>query len=142
MGGPADPHDLERFVAAQAPVFEAVVQELRNGRKTSHWMWFVFPQIEGLGSSPMAQRYAIRSLDEARAYLAHETLGPRLRQCVDILLGLPPRSAHAIFGSPDDLKLHSSLTLFAEAGPHEQRFVQALERFFEGRRDAATLERL
>jgi len=137
-----DPFDLQRFAAAQAPVFETVLRELRNGRKASHWMWFVFPQIAGLGSSPMALRYAIGSLDEARAYLAHPLLGPRLKACVDILLGLEGRSAHAIFGSPDDMKLRSCLTLFAAAAPDEALFRKALDRFFDGHPDRATLERL
>jgi len=139
---PVDPFDLRRFVEAQAPVFETVLRELRDGRKASHWMWFVFPQIAGLGTSPMAQRYAIASLDEARAYLAHPVLGLRLKTCVAILLDVPGRTAHEIFGSPDDMKLRSSLTLFAKAAPDETLFVRTLERFFDGRLDPATLERL
>lgn len=138
----ADPFNLRRFVEAQTPVFEAVLRELRNGRKTSHWMWFVFPQIAGLGFSAMAQRYALVSLEEARAYLAHPMLGPRLGECVTVLLDLESGSAHAIFGSPDDMKLHSCLTLFAAAAPDEPLFGQALECFFEGRPDPATLVRI
>lgn len=142
MAAPDDPFDLQRFMAAQAPVFEAVLRELRDGRKTSHWMWFVFPQIAGLGFSAMALRYALVSPDEARAYLDHPVLGPRLRQCVATLLDVPGRSAHEIFGSPDDMKLRSSLTLFAAAAPDEPLFAQALERFFDGVPDPATLGRL
>lgn len=135
----ADPFDLERFVAAQDAVIGRVFKELEQGRKTSHWMWFVFPQIAGLGSSAMAQRYAIASMEEARAYLAHPLLGARLRRCVHLLIDLKGRSAHAIFGSPDDRKLHSSLTLFAQAAPGDSLYAQALDRFFEGRQDPATL---
>lgn len=142
MAGRDDPHDLERFATAQAPVFKRVLEELRRGRKATHWMWFVFPQIAGLGSSPMSRRYAIASLEEARAYLAHPVLGARLHECVSILLDLDGLSAHAIFGSPDDMKLHSSLTLFAQAAPDETLFRKALERYFAGRPDQATLERL
>ncbi len=137
-----DLYDLERFVQAQEPVFAQVVSELRSGRKATHWMWFIFPQVAGLGFSAMAQRYAISSLDEAQAYLAHPVLGTRLRQCVSILLELKDRSAHEIFGSPDDMKLHSSLTLFDRAAPDETLFAQALDRYFGGRPDQATLERL
>src|SRR5580692_6153851 len=108
-----DAFDLERFVTAQAPVIDRVRAELRAGSKRSHWMWFVFPQIAGLGSSAMAQRYAIASLDEAGAYLAHPVLGPRLRDCTALALDVAGRTAHQIFGNPDDLKFHSSLTLFA-----------------------------
>ncbi|WP_315923532.1 DUF1810 domain-containing protein [Mesorhizobium sp. SP-1A] len=139
---PADPFDLERFVEAQDAVVDKVLAELRQGRKTSHWMWFVFPQIAGLGMSAMSQRYAISSLGEARAYLDHPVLGSRLRDCVGILLGVTGGSAHDIFGSPDDRKLHSSLTLFQQAAPDEPLFRQALERYFGGEPDRATLERL
>lgn len=142
MGGPADPFDLARFVRAQGPVFSQVRAELRQGRKASHWMWFVFPQIAGLGASAMSQRYAISSLAEARAYLAQPVLGPRLKECVAILLEGTGGSAHDIFGSPDDRKLHSSLTLFHQAAPDEPLFGRALERFFGGRPDPATLARL
>jgi len=132
--------DLERFVAAQAPVWPQVVRELREGRKRSHWMWFVFPQIEGLGRSETARRFALSSLHEARAYLAHPLLGPRLAEATDLALRIPDRSARDVFGSPDDLKLRSSLTLFDRAAPG-QRFEQALRRFFAGP-DTMTLERL
>ncbi|MCJ2014908.1 DUF1810 domain-containing protein [Methylobacterium sp. J-076] len=136
-----DPFGLARFVAAQADTAAQALAELRAGRKRSHWMWFVFPQIAGLGSSPMAQRYAIASLDEARAYLAHPLLGPRLRDCTTAALAAPG-SAHDVFGSPDDMKFRSSLTLFAEAAPDEPLFAKALERFYGGSKDPATLGRL
>lgn len=138
----SDPFDLQRFVTAQAPVYERVRTELQHGRKTSHWMWFVFPQIAGLGSSATSRRYAIASLGEARTYLAHPVLGSRLRECVQILLGHQVLSANDIFGSPDDLKLHSSLTLFCQAAQEEPLFGQALDRFFGGRFDPATFSRL
>lgn len=138
----SDAFDLERFVKAQGPVYERVLSELTAGRKTSHWMWFVFPQIAGLGMSAMSQRYAIRSLEEARAYLTHPVLGARLRACVRVLIGLPGRSAHAVFGSPDDIKLRSSLTLFAEAAPEEALFRDALAQYFGGEPDPETLSRL
>src|ERR1700681_2727136 len=114
-----DPHHLQRFVAAQdaAGSYEAATRELAAGRKRSHWMWFVFPQIAGLGSSHRAQRYAISSRAEAAAYLAHQGLGPRLRECTRLVTRVPDRSIHDIFGSPDDLKFHSSMTLFAQATP-------------------------
>jgi uncharacterized protein (DUF1810 family) len=139
--GMSDPFDLERFVAAQeaAPTFFA---ELRAGRKTSHWLWFVFPQIAGLGQSAMSKRYAITSLDEARAYLQHPVLGPRLRECVAVVSSFHDRDAEAIFGSIDAMKLHSSLTLFARAAPDEPLFQAALARFFGGAADAATDARL
>jgi uncharacterized protein (DUF1810 family) len=135
----SDPHDLERFVQAQAPVYPQVVDELRAGRKRSHWMWFVFPQLAGLGHSAMAQRYAIASLEEARAYLAHPVLGARLRECSALVLAAPPRDIHRIFGSPDDLKFHSCMTLFQRAAPREAVFGECLARFFAGRPDASTL---
>ncbi|NUZ05864.1 DUF1810 domain-containing protein [Piscinibacter koreensis] len=136
---PDDPHDLQRFVVAQAPVHARALAELRAGRKTTHWMWFVFPQLTSLGRSATARHYGIASAAEARAYLDHALLGRRLRECVDALLALPGGSAHEIFGSPDDLKLRSSLTLFAFVAPDEQRFAAALDRFFDGAPDAATL---
>lgn len=137
-----DPHDLQRFIAAQEPVFGAVTAELDAGRKRSHWMWFVFPQVAGLGFSPMAQRYAIASLDEARAYLAHPVLGGRLRRCTDLVVAARERDITAILGSPDDAKFRSCMTLFGRAAPGEARFQNALDRFFESRPDAATLVRL
>ncbi|APW35816.1 calpastatin [Rhodoferax koreense] len=135
-------HDLERFVAAQAPVFDDAIAELRAGRKRSHWMWFVFPQLRGLGRSQMAWRYGIVSIDEARAYLAHPVLGPRLKACCEVLMRLPPCSATQVFGSPDDLKLASSMTLFSEAAnmPEDRGlFDRVLAQFCGGERDAATL---
>jgi uncharacterized protein (DUF1810 family) len=132
------PHDLARFVDAQAPVWDTVREELRTGRKRTHWMWFVFPQLRGLGSSAMARHYGIASLDEARAYLAHPLLGPRLRECCALLLAVPQRSAHEILGSPDDLKLRSCLTLFLRAAPDEPVLRAALARFHEDRPDPRT----
>jgi uncharacterized protein (DUF1810 family) len=116
-----------------------VLRELRAGRKTSHWMWFVFPQVAGLGTSTMAQRYAIASLEEARAYLAHPVLGARLRECCGLLLRAPTDDAHAIFGSPDEMKLRSCLTLFAAADPADAAFEACLRRFYDGERDPRTL---
>jgi uncharacterized protein (DUF1810 family) len=132
-----DDHNLGRFVQAQAQVYVQVLNELRTGAKRSHWMWFVFPQYAGLGRSETAQYYAIRSLDEARAYLAHPLLGMRLRECVTLLLGLEGHTAEAIFGYPDVLKLQSSLTLFDALGD-DARFARALEKYYDGKRDAAT----
>lgn len=137
-----DPYDLQRFVTAQSGVYERALAELRRGRKESHWMWFVFPQIAGLGHSPTAQTYAIRSLDEARAYLAHPVLGPRLRQCAGTANAVEGRTAHDIFGSPDDLKFRSSMTLFAAAAPEEPAFRQALQQYFAGAGDPRTMEKL
>ena len=134
--------DLERFVAAQAQAMARVEAELRAGAKQSHWMWFVFPQIAGLGNSAMAQRYAIASLDEARAYLAHPVLGKRLKHCVELVLAAHGHDAHAIFGSPDDMKFRSCLTLFARAAPNEALFRAALDKYYGGIEDAATLARL
>jgi uncharacterized protein (DUF1810 family) len=138
----ADPFDLQRFVTAQAQLIDSVRAELARGRKATHWMWFVFPQIAGLGFSAMAQRYAIASLDEARAYAAHGLLGARLKECTGLVLAAVPRSAYEIFGSPDDRKFHSSMTLFAHAAPDETLYHRALTEFFAGREDQATLERL
>lgn len=134
--------DLQRFVDAQRPVYAAVLTELRRGKKASHWMWFVFPQIQGLGSSPTARRYAIASLAEARAYLAHPVLGERLRECCEILLTLDGQTAEEIFGYPDVLKLRSSMTLFSRAGGDDTVFDQVLTRFYDGEADPATLARL
>jgi uncharacterized protein (DUF1810 family) len=136
--GVDDPHDLQRFVDAQDGVFETALAELCAGAKQSHWMWFVFPQLAGLGHSPTAQYYAIRSLDEARAYLAHPLLGPRLRLCVEALLPHAGRSSEAIFGSIDALKLRSSLTLFDLVAPQDV-FARALDVFFAGEPDQRTL---
>jgi uncharacterized protein (DUF1810 family) len=138
----SDPFDLTRFVEAQATTYEAALAELRAGRKRSHWMWFVFPQVAGLGASPMAQRYAISGIEEARAYLQHPILGPRLRACTEAVNAVEGRSAHEIFGSPDDLKFRSSLTLFAQAAPDEPWFRKALETYFDGAPDPRTLQAL
>ncbi|OBG67591.1 MULTISPECIES: DUF1810 domain-containing protein [unclassified Mycobacterium] len=142
MDARSDPFDLERFVDAQAPVYRTVVDELRAGRKRSHWMWFVFPQLRGLGGSPTAVHYGISSLDEARAYLAHELLGPRLRECARLVNQVRGRSAGEIFGSPDDLKLRSSMTLFALATDENGEFVALLEKYYGGQQDELTLKRL
>ena len=133
---------LERFVDAQRPVYETVRAELRSGRKRSHWMWYIFPQIAGLGRSETARHYALSGIEEAQAYLAHPLLGQRLEECCRILAGIEGRTASAIFGYPDDLKLHSSLTLFAQAAPEQPLVVACLEKYFNGQRDAATLKLL
>ena len=138
---PADPYDLDRFLVAQQPVIGAVRDELRLGRKASHWMWFVFPQLAGLGRSAMAQHYAIGSVEEARAYLDHPVLGSRLVECVELVLAVEGRTAHDIFGSPDDMKLRSCLTLF-DSIDRNGVFARALERYFEGKPDRATLDLL
>jgi uncharacterized protein (DUF1810 family) len=135
----ADPFDLQRFVDAQDGVHERALREIQAGRKRSHWMWFVFPQYAGLGSSATSQRYAIRSLEEARAYLAHPVLGARLLACTRAVNALAQRDAHAIFGAPDDLKFHSSMTLFDNACEPGSPFAAALERCFGGVRDPHTL---
>ncbi len=135
----SDPYNLQRFVDAQTSVYAHVVAELRDGRKRSHWMWFIFPQIAGLGSSPTAQRFAISGRAEALAYLAHPTLGPRLRECTELVNQLPDRTVDEIFGYPDDLKFRSSVTLFAAVAPGEQVFRAALDKYFAGEPDAATL---
>jgi uncharacterized protein (DUF1810 family) len=137
-----DPYRLERFVTAQDGVYDEAVAELRRGRKTSHWMWFVFPQIAGLGRSATAQRYAIGSLDEARAYLQHPVLGPRLIECAAILAGNADATARQIFGDIDAMKLRSSMTLFRHAAPDEPVFGRVIDRFFEGAEDAETVRRL
>jgi uncharacterized protein (DUF1810 family) len=137
-----DPFVLERFVHAQRGVYEVALAELRAGRKTTHWMWFIFPQLEGLGSSLMATRYGVTGLPEARAYLAHPVLGPRLIECVEAVLGVTGASAQVIFSSPDHLKFRSSLTLFAAAAPWEVVFTTALDTYFGGVRDPVTAERL
>jgi uncharacterized protein (DUF1810 family) len=134
--------DLDRFVTAQEGVYEGVLEELRRGRKTGHWMWFVFPQIAGLGHSAMSQHYAIGSLDEARAYLAHPVLGPRLRECARIVAETTDRTALEILGSIDAMKLRSSVTLFHRAAPDEPVFAEVLDRFYDGRPDEATDARL
>jgi len=137
-----DPHNLKRFVDAQNPVFEQVCAELRQGYKTSHWMWFIFPQIEGLGHSETARKFAISSREEAEAYLKHPVLGPRLRNCSRLVTLLEGRSAHQIFGSPDNLKFHSSMTLFASVASDNVVFKDALQKYFGGELDSLTLQKL
>jgi uncharacterized protein (DUF1810 family) len=137
-----DRYDLERFVTAQRDDYELALFEITNGRKRSHWMWYIFPQIGGLGSSAVSRRYAIKNQAEARAYLDHAVLGPRLLACVDALLNIEGRSAAQIFGFPDDRKLRSCATLFAEVSPSGSVFHRLLEKYFQGERDVATLQRL
>lgn len=137
-----DPHNLRRFVEAQEPVIDQVKKELRSGRKRTHWMWFVFPQIAGLGRSQMARRYAISSREEAEAYLAHPILGPRLRECTGIVNAVEGRSATDIFGSPDDLKFRSSMTLFDAVADDPTPFRMALKRYYDDEPDPNTLQRL
>ncbi|MCW2968672.1 MAG: hypothetical protein JWM71_2444 [Solirubrobacteraceae bacterium] len=140
----SDPFGLGRFTAAQDAdgTYERALAELRAGRKTSHWMWFVFPQIAGLGSSPTSRRYAISSLEEARSYLAHPVLGPRLLECTRLVADLGGRTARDVFGEIDAVKLRSSMTLFAIASSEEPVFGAVLDRFFGGSRDPATEERV
>ncbi len=137
-----DPYDLARFVAAQQGVHDQALAELRRGSKTGHWMWFVFPQISGLGFSDMAQHYGISSLDEARAYLAHPVLGPRLRECAQVVADTTGRTAEQIFGAIDAMKLRSSMTLFHRAAPDDLAFAAVLDRYFDGVADEATDRRL
>src|ERR1700744_6233842 len=137
-----DPHDLERFVAAQREAYASAVAELRAGRKTGHWMWFVFPQVAGLGQSAMAQRYGIASLQEARAYLAHPVLGPRIAECARILTELTGHDAEAIFGGIDAVKLRSSMTLFARASEDDSVYQAVLDQYFGGETDPQTDARL
>jgi len=135
-------YDLGRFVSAQEGVYAGVLDELRRGRKVGHWIWFIFPQVAGLGYSAMSQQYAISSLDEARAYLAHPVLGGRLRECAAVVLATTGRTALEIFGSIDAMKLRSSMTLFHRAVPDEPVFAQVLERYYDGKADDATDARL
>jgi len=137
-----DPFDLQRFVDAQASVYQRVLTELQSGRKASHWMWFIFPQIKGLGSSPMANKFAIASRAETAAYLEHLVLGPRLRECTRLVTAVPDRSIAEILGYPDDLKFRSSMTLFAAVAVDAKDFTDALDKFYGGKADPATLERL
>jgi uncharacterized protein (DUF1810 family) len=134
--------NLDRFVEAQAPLYQNVVAELAAGRKTSHWMWFIFPQLAGLGHSTMAQKFAIASADEAAAYLAHPLLGARLRECSALVAALEGKRAEDIFATPDDRKFHSSMTLFAEVAPDEAVFSECINHYFDGVPDQATIERL
>jgi len=137
-----DPHNLQRFLDTQAPIYPEVLTELRNQRKTTHWIWFIFPQIQGLGLSPISQRFAIQSLDEATAYLDHPILGPRLIECTQLLLAAPNKPAkpiREILGTPDDLKFRSSMTLFAHANPTLRIFADALAAHFNSHPDDLTL---
>jgi uncharacterized protein (DUF1810 family) len=133
------PHDLDRFVDAQAPIYDVALAELRAGAKRSHWMWFIFPQLAGLGSSDTARRFSIASLEEADGYLRHPVLGQRLVECAEAVLAVQGRSAHEIFGSPDDRKLHSSAMLFSRVSTAGSVFHRLLERYFNGAPDAKTL---
>lgn len=137
-----DPHDLQRFIAAQDPVYPRICAELAAGAKTSHWMWFVFPQLKGLGRSAIAQHYGIASKAEAEAYWQHPVLSARLRQCTELVLAVQGKTALQILGSPDELKFRSSMTLFAQVAPDEPAFQRALQKYFGGQADAATLDRL
>lgn len=135
-------YKLEHFSAAQDGIYQQVVSELSAGRKRSHWMWFIFPQLAGLGFSAMAQRYAVSGLAEARAYLAHPVLGARLRECSALVLAVQGATVHGIFGAPDNMKFHSSMTLFAQAAPDEALFRACLDKYFGGVPDQATLDLL
>lgn len=138
----SDPYGLERFVQAQTSSYEEALAEIKGGRKRSHWMWFVFPQFEGLGFSAVSQRYSIKRAAEAEAYLAHPLLGPRLTECAAALLGLEKTSAHEVFGSPDEMKLKSCATLFASVSPDDSVFHQLLTKYFQGESDSRTLQLL
>ena len=133
---------LERFVTAQAQIYPRVLAELKAGRKQSHWMWFIFPQVAGLSSSYRGQLYAIQSLQEAQEYLAHPLLGARLRECCQAVMAVEGKTAHDIFRSPDDMKFRSSLTLFSQAAPDETLFRKLLEKYYDGEADELTLEKL
>jgi uncharacterized protein (DUF1810 family) len=137
-----DPYHLQRFVDAQNPVFDEVCAELREGRKKGHWMWFIFPQLTGLGHSQMATTFAISSRQEAEAYLKHPILGPRIRECSRLVCQVEGRSINQIFGCPDDLKFRSSMTLFASITSENQVFKDALQKHFAGELDRLTIERL
>ena len=138
----ADPFDLVRFVRAQESMYPQVIAELRDGRKQSHWIWFIFPQMKGLGRSSYSEFYGIRSIEEARAYLQHPLLGPRLEECTVLVLAVRGTPIDLILGPPDDLKFRSSMTLFAQATPENSLFQQALDKYFSGRPDQLTLELL
>src|SRR5262249_27628323 len=140
--GPDDPHNLRRFVEAQEEDFERALSELKSGKKRTHWMWYIFPQLDGLGFSSTAKHYSIKSIEEARAYLDHPVLGPRLLECAEEVVRIEGRSATEIFGSPDDLKLRSCATLFACISPPGSVFERLLEKFYGGRRDDKTLRLL
>jgi uncharacterized protein (DUF1810 family) len=138
-GPGGDPHDLSRFVQAQEGDYERALAEVRAGRKRSHWMWYIFPQYDGLGLSPTSRRYSIKSVAEAQAYLSHPALGPRLTECAEAAVRVEGRSAHEIFGSPDDMKLKSCATLFAHVSPAGSVFDRLLSKYFQGERDDKTL---
>ena len=140
--GTDDPYDLSRFLQAQERDYDRALSEIRSGHKRTHWMWYIFPQLDGLGSSPTAKHFAIKSLAEAKAYLEHPVLGPRLRECAEAAVGVPGRSATAIFGSPDDQKLRSCATLFACVSPPGSVFHRLLDRYYRGERDRKTLRLL
>jgi uncharacterized protein (DUF1810 family) len=140
--GAYDPHNLARFVEAQQDDYDQALAEIRSGRKRSHWMWYIFPQFEGLAFSATSRRYAIKSLAEAKAYLSHPVLGPRLAQCAEATLAVQGRSAFEIFGTPDDMKLHSCVTLFACVSPAGSVFHRLLDKYFQGQHDAQTLRLL
>ncbi|HTG00239.1 MAG TPA: DUF1810 domain-containing protein [Nitrospirota bacterium] len=135
-----DPYDLKRFITAQEGVYDRVLEELHGGLKRSHWMWYIFPQIDGLGFSPTSRYYSIKSLDEARQYLAHPVLGARLKECADAVLSVRGASASDIFGYPDDMKLKSSMTLFAMAAEPHSVFEQILDKYYQGKRDVMTIQ--
>lgn len=141
-GAKEDPHDLDRFVEAQENDYQRALSEIRSGRKRSHWMWYIFPQYAGLGFSAMAQRYAIQSRAEAEAYLKHAILGPRLVECMEAALAVEGRTAHEIFGSPDDMKLRSCATLFACVCTPGSVFERVLDKYYGGKRDEKTLQLL
>jgi uncharacterized protein (DUF1810 family) len=142
MPDPTDPHHLNRFVQAQKDDYDQALTEVRRGEKRTHWMWYIYPQLAGLGSSSTARFYAIKNLEEARAYLNHALLGPRLLECAAAALAVPGKTAHDIFGSPDDMKLKSCATLFAVVSPPGSVFQQLLDKYFEGKRDYRTLDLL
>jgi uncharacterized protein (DUF1810 family) len=137
-----DPYNLQRFVDAQNPEFEQVCAELRAGQKQGHWMWFIFPQLSGLGRSQMAIKFAVSSWDEAEAYLKHKVLGPRLRECTRLVIAVEGRTINQIFGYPDDLKFRSSMTLFSSVTSENQVFKDALQKYFAGELDRQTVDRL
>ena len=137
-----DPHDLNRFVEAQEHDYERALSEIGSGQKRTHWMWYVFPQVDGLGSSPISKRFSINGVEEAKAYLDHPVLGPRLLECAEAVVAVQGRSASEIFGSPDDLKLRSSATLFASVSPPGSVFDRLLAKYYAGARDGKTLQLL
>jgi uncharacterized protein (DUF1810 family) len=141
-GSASDPHNLNHFVRAQQHDFDLAIAEIRNGRKQSHWMWYIFPQFDGLGFSSTSQRYAIKSVAEAKAYLDHPVLGPRPIECAQAVLNVAGRSAHEVFGSPDDMKLRSCATLFASVSPAGSVFDQLIDKYYQGERDSKTLKLL